>query len=180
MIQTPSKKKVLIDGGGSEMGSFNVGEQTLLPYLLDKGILSIDYMIFSHLDTDHCQGLFTILENLKVKNVIISKQGKNSKNFETLLKIIQKKKVKITVVRAIDKNSYMHILFPTKDFIKENVLNNNSIVAKFCVQNRKGQNIFSMLLTGDIEKIAENKIEELYQNTNILESTILKVAHHRF
>ena len=141
-------------------------------------------MIFSHLDTDHCQGLFTILEKLKVKNIVISKQGKNSKNFETLLKIVQNKKVKVIIVQAgdklvIDKNSYMHILFPTKDFIKENVLNNNSIVAKFCMQNNKGQNIFSMLLTGDIEQIAEDKISKLYQNTNLLKVTVLKVAHHR-
>ncbi len=42
-------------GGGSEMSSFDVGEKTLLPYLLDKGIMKIDYMIFSHFDSDHCQ-----------------------------------------------------------------------------------------------------------------------------
>ena len=35
-----------------------------------------------------------------------------------------------------------------------------------------------MLFTGDIEQIAENKLVELYGNTNTLQSTILKVAHH--
>ena len=35
-----------------------------------------------------------------------------------------------------------------------------------------------MLFTGDVEKIAENRIAELYKNTNILNSTILKIAHH--
>ena len=35
-----------------------------------------------------------------------------------------------------------------------------------------------MLLTGDIEEIAERKILEEYKNSNILKSTILKVAHH--
>lgn len=35
-----------------------------------------------------------------------------------------------------------------------------------------------MLFTGDIEKIAEEKILEKYKNSNILKSTILKVAHH--
>lgn len=39
---------------GSERGSFDVGEKTLLPYLLDKGITKIDYMIYSHMDSDHC------------------------------------------------------------------------------------------------------------------------------
>lgn len=55
LIQTPSHKTVLVDGGGSETGSFDIGEKTLLPYLLDKGILKIDYMLFSHFDSDHCQ-----------------------------------------------------------------------------------------------------------------------------
>lgn len=55
LIQTPYRKTILIDGGGSEMSSFDVGEKTLLPYLLDKGIMKIDYMIFSHFDSDHCQ-----------------------------------------------------------------------------------------------------------------------------
>ncbi len=39
-------------------------------------------------------------------------------------------------------------------------------------------NDFSMLLTGDIEKIAEEQILDEYKNVNILKSTILKIAHH--
>ena len=35
-----------------------------------------------------------------------------------------------------------------------------------------------MLFTGDIEEIAEKQILEKYKNSNILQSTILKVAHH--
>jgi competence protein ComEC len=50
LIQTPSRKTILVDGGGSETGSFDVGEKTLIPYLLDKGIMKIDYMMFSHFD----------------------------------------------------------------------------------------------------------------------------------
>ena len=64
------------------------------------------------------------------------------------------------------------ILWPVEDFTQENVLNNNSIVAKL---NYKS---FSMLFTGDIEKIAEEKILEEYKNSNILNSLILKSPHH--
>ncbi len=53
LIITPSNKKILIDGGGSEMGTFNVGEKTLLPYLLDRRITTLDYVMISHFDTDH-------------------------------------------------------------------------------------------------------------------------------
>ena len=38
---------------------------------------------------------------------------------------------------------------------------------------------FSMLITGDIEEIAEKKILETIDNTK-LKADVLKVAHHRF
>ena len=46
------------------------------------------------------------------------------------------------------------------------------MVFKFVANN------FSMLFTGDIEKIAEERMIEIYQNTNMLNSDVLKVAHH--
>lgn len=53
LIITPLNKKILIEGGGSEFGSFMVGEKTLLPYLLDRRINKLDYIIISHFDSDH-------------------------------------------------------------------------------------------------------------------------------
>ncbi|MBR3002412.1 MAG: ComEC/Rec2 family competence protein [Clostridia bacterium] len=52
-IETPGNKTILIDGGGSEIGSFDVGKSTLIPYILDRGYTKIDYIIISHFDTDH-------------------------------------------------------------------------------------------------------------------------------
>ena len=56
-IVTPQNKTILIDGGGST--DFDVGKNTLLPYLLDRGYNSIDYIIPSHFDNDHI-GRFVI------------------------------------------------------------------------------------------------------------------------
>ncbi len=39
-------------------------------------------------------------------------------------------------------------------------------------------NNFTMLFTGDIEKIAEEEITNKYIKTNKLKSIILKIAHH--
>lgn len=61
LIQTPENKNILIDGGGSEFGSFDVGENILLPYLLDRRVTTIDYMIISHFDSDHIRTDFFIL-----------------------------------------------------------------------------------------------------------------------
>lgn len=54
LIVTPKHKKILIDGGGSENSeSYDVGKNTLIPYLLDRGIKEIDYIFISHFDSDH-------------------------------------------------------------------------------------------------------------------------------
>lgn len=54
-IVTPRNKTILVDGGGSVNSSFDVGEKTLLPYILDRGYKSIDFVIISHFDNDHCR-----------------------------------------------------------------------------------------------------------------------------
>lgn len=119
------------------------------------------------------------MEELKVKTVIISKQGETSENYEKLKKIVNNEKIKIQVVKKgdrikIEKDIHIDILWPNNSkIINENILNNNSIVCKLQYKS------FSALFTGDIENIAENQILEDYNGkTQLLNSTILKVAHH--
>lgn len=173
LLVTPNNKKILIDGGEGKTS-------VLLDYLLDRRIKKIDYVIISHFDSDHCQGLFTIMKESKVKNVIIGKQFESCENYQEFLKIVKEKKIKVHVVEAgqrikIEKNLYFDVLWPSLDnVIQENSINNNSLVCKLVYKD------FSMLFVGDIEEIAEKAILEKYQNKEaILQSTILKVAHHR-
>ena len=177
LIVTPNNKKILIDGGGSE--NYDVGKNTLIPYLMARRIKKIDYIIVSHFDTDHVGGLLTVMEEIKVEKVVISKQGEDSENFQRFKDIVKEKKINVVVADKgdklkIEKNIYFDILWPNSSkFVSENVLNNNSIVCIFHYKN------FSMLFTGDIEKEAEKPIlHEYKKNLHILNSTILKVAHH--
>ena len=177
LIQTIEGKNILIDGGGSEFGSFDVGENILLPYLLDRRITTIDYLMISHFDSDHIGGVFAILENLEVKNIIISKQGETSENLKKFYEITNNKGIRTIIVKKgdiveIDKYSHFEILFPEDNLIEDNILNNNSIVARFNSLD------FSILFTGDIEEIAEKRLCELYSGTDKLEAFVLKVAHH--
>ena len=71
LIRTAKNKTILIDGGGSENSSFDVGEKTLLPYLLDRKITVLDYVVISHFDTDHCGGYKS-----KKYNYIKTRKGK--------------------------------------------------------------------------------------------------------
>ena len=173
-----SNKTILIDGGGSSYGeTFDVGEQTLFPYLLDRGIKTIDYVIVSHFDSDHCQGLNFVMENMKVKNAIISSLGQESNEYDTFINLAQKQETNLIYVKKGDiikiGEAIIKILFPDNDPIPDNEKNNNAIVFKFLWKN------VSILFTGDIEEKAENKILNLYEdNLEELKSTILKVAHH--
>ncbi len=180
-IVTPKNKVILIDGGGnSKDENYDIGKQTLLPYLLDKKINKIDYCIVSHFDSDHCGGLMYILKKLKVKNIIIGKQYEEYENYKEFIKIAKDKKINIRVVEAgekitIEKNLYIDVLWPInrEKMVIQNAINNNSLVFKLRYIN------FSMLFTGDIEEIAEKEILDKYkENTEFLKSTILKVAHH--
>ena len=179
LIVTPKHHKILIDGGGSEANkSYDVGKSILIPYLLDRGITKIDYIFVSHFDSDHVDGLLTIMKEIKVKCVIIGKQFGSCDNYEEFIKIVEDKNIKVHIVQAgqtikIEKNLYFDILWPSSDdVISENSINNNSLVCKLSYQK------FTILFTGDIEQIAEKAILEKYKGTNVLQSTILKVAHH--
>lgn len=97
LIITPYNKTILIDGGGSDY--YDVGKNILVPYLLDRRIKKIDYIIVSHFDNDHVRGLFQILRQLEVKQVIISKQGENSENFQQFIEIVKDRKIKVIVVK---------------------------------------------------------------------------------
>ena len=175
---SPIGKKILIDGGGNrDLKGFDVGENVLLPYLLDRGIFTIDYLLISHFDSDHCNGLIAVLEKLNVGVVIFSKQTEISKEYENILEIIKRKNIPIKVVEKgdriiLDKYTYLDILYP--DFkISEKDLNNNSIVAKLSYGK------FSMLFTGDVEKEAEKYLVGLdFHARQNLQSTILKIPHH--
>ena len=176
-IITPNHKTILIDGGGSTSNTFDVGKDTLIPYLLDKGYTKLDYILISHFDQDHVGGILPILEEFKVGQVFITKQEEKSENYETFLEIVKEKNLKVREVKAGDKITIgevtFHILWPMEKQIEENILNNNAMVMKLQYKS------FSMLFTGDIEEVAEKKILDTYKNhLDMLKATVLKVAHH--
>lgn len=122
------------------------------------------------------------MQNLKVGVAVIGKQGEQSENYKEFLEIAKNKKIKVAQVKAgdkiqIDENTSISVLFPTENLINENILNNNSLVAKFTYAMDETKE-FSMVLTGDIEEIAEDEIVSMYKNTNELKANILKIAHH--
>ncbi len=124
-------------------------------------------------------GILTLLEKYKVKKIIISKQTNESENYISFKRIVKEKNLDVIEVNKgdrfkIEKDVYIDILWPdNENTIKDNELNNNSIVCKLSYID------FSILFTGDIEEIAERQIiQEYINNIEVFNSTILKVAHH--
>lgn len=172
---------IMIDSGGSlsknkDGKSYDIGENVLNNYLLNRGITRLDYIMVSHFDEDHSQGFVFLLKNMKVKSVIISEQYKTSSIYEQFKQICKKQNIQIIYVRSGDeiriKDLAFKILHPKskENQISENPLNNNAIVCMVKYKNRR------ILFTGDIEKVAENEMVKEY--TNGLKADILKVGHH--
>lgn len=176
VIKSPMGKNIIIDGGNNR--DYDYGENVVVPYLLDRKITKIDFLMVSHFDADHCGGLFAVVENLKVETIILGKQDSEYENCVEFLKLAKSKNVKVISVQAedvvkIDQYSQFQILWPdSQNMIVDNGINNNSILAKFMCRD------FTMLFTGDIEEKAEKEILEKYRNSDILDCDILKVAHH--
>lgn len=168
LIRTENKVNVLIDGGENT--------KILLPYLLDRNVKKLDYVLISHFDSDHYAGVMDIIGKIKIKNLLISPQVNKTAEFEEFLEKIQKQKIQIIVVKAgdilnISKNTKLEILWPDINLSKNMDLNDNSIVSKITYKDK------TLLSTGDISTTVDNLLNSLYSKEE-LTTDILKIAHH--
>lgn len=94
LIRLPQGKNVLIDGGGSSMGSFDVGKFVLAPYLWQQRISKLDIVVLTHAHPDHLLGLLHILNNFSVSEVWTNSKTSPTKDYEIFLKIIKERGIK--------------------------------------------------------------------------------------
>lgn len=175
-IRTPDKRNILIDGGTrpAEWSSFDAGKYVVVPFLKKKRIRKLDLVIATHPDLDHIGGLLAVLQKIPVDTFIDSGTIATTQTYEDLLKIIKKKKITYRIAQKnetlpLDSNISAQVFSPISPAFKDNP-NDNSIVIKLIYGN------FTLLLTGDIGKIAESLYIEEYGEQ--LHSDILKSPHH--
>ena len=177
LIQTRAGKTLLIDGGGNAKEEYDPGKQVLLPFLAEHQIGRLDCLFVSHADLDHIGGTIAVLEKIPVKKIILGKQFEENANLEKLLQLAKRRKITVEIVEEgmeikVEKDVSLSVIWPSRENrITENGVNNNSLVFRLSYSN------FSMLFTGDIEKIAEEKILEQVDK-NRLKADVLKVGHH--
>ncbi len=166
-LEFPKGGNMLIDSGPG--GYTDAGKWVVLPFLRHKGIHALNTVIVSHYDLDHYGGLFTVLQNHKIKNLLLDNGDEDPK----LSQLIREKAICHQMGRRGDKvigypGIEIYILHPASQLDKKSS-NNNSVVVKIIY------NKVSFLFTGDIE----NKVEQkLLPFQDMLSSTVLKIPHH--
>lgn len=154
---------VMNDTGGSSNYNVSSGCIKLLKSL---GYSHIDYLILTHGDFDHMGDSIYLINNYKVKNVVLNNDSFNE--LETnLIKELKKKKIKYYQnVEKIPISNNIITILNTKEYDNEN---DNSNVIYIELNNYK------FMFMGDAGVDKEKDILERHNISNI---DVLKVGHH--
>ena len=172
-IETPTGERLLIDCGSTDVR--NLYEKRVLPFFKSNAVKSLDYIIVSHADTDHCSAIKDILatdSGVEVKALILPDVNGEDESIAELLRLGQSKGCKLQslgrgdVLRVGEVELYC-INPDSEAFYTEEERNDSSIVLHMKYLK------FDMLFTGDISEGAERRLASFLKQCEVL-----KVAHH--
>jgi len=173
LIEFPGTKKMLIDGGGSYTGTFDIGERVVSPFLWRKGIKKIDFLLLTHFHPDHSGGIPALANNFRVGEFWEGSKPVNNQNYQKFKKSLPHKLIQKTIATGYSmseagvKIKVLHPAAANKD--PSSVNNDQSLVIRLEYRT------ISILLTGDIEVRAENEILDSFP---VVKSQVLKSPHH--
>lgn len=165
LIQTPSSKNILIDGGDDN------SHHIISSYLKKQNVENIDYIIATHFDSDHIGGLDNIIDKFNVSNIYAPNYESDTVSYQNLINSCLNKNLNLQCLSSgdfinIEDNINLEVLAPS--YIQEEN-NLNSIVFRLDYKNK------SFLFTGDAEANNELNIINSYELNDI---DFLKVGHH--
>jgi competence protein ComEC len=180
LIEFPSGKKMLIDGGGLYEDRFDIGKNVIAPFLWKKKIRKIDTLVLTHPDPDHFKGLNFIASKFPIGQFWDNGVQTNSEPYLQLKKTLDGRKIKkgslhdetpLQIINGVEISILNPPVFNATQRKDRNLLdfNNSSLVMKLRFKN------VSVLLTGDIGKEAEGR---MLRKGCSLRADILKVPHH--
>jgi competence protein ComEC len=178
LVRAPSGRSVLIDGGGlARFEREDVGGSVIVPYLEAMGVRRLDALVITHADSDHCNGLISVVREVPVGLVIDgAQQGEvTATEYLELRRALAERKIRVVAAHNgqrlnLGAGARMQVLAPLQPpFRGEHADNDNAAVLRLDYGKT------SVLLTGDIERPAEERLVRRGAN---LHCTILKVAHH--
>jgi competence protein ComEC len=194
LVTFPDGRTLLIDGGGQpairqivprdgepdeifEPDTGRVGETVVSPFLWQRGYSRVDYILATHADTDHMQGLVDVAKNFRVRAALLARAPADDPDFNELAAVLQQRGVPIARISRGDVIVFddvrIEVLYPEElrsgDPAGERWDNNHSIVLRVTYGEMK------FLLTGDIEGPAE---KALLGEPASLKADVVKVPHH--
>jgi len=189
LITFPDNTTLLIDGGGrpgpmQNAGAdgeenFNretrsVGETVVSEYLWWRGLDHVDYLLATHADADHIDGLNDVARNFHVRAALVARTPANDPEFARFAKALADRQIPMRLVARGDVLRFgevtAKVLWPLALADANASSNNNdSIVLRLQLGAR------SLLLTGDIEARGENGMLGSHENLGV---DVVKVAHH--
>lgn len=190
LITAPNGRTLLIDGGGRprislrgdefeggeefERDSRTIGEAVVSEYLWHRGLSSIDFMLATHADADHIEGLNDVARNFNVGAALVARTPENDEEFERLAGTLQSVGVPVYAISRGDSLRFggveIDALWPAPEKGDASSSNDDSVVLRVRFGSR------SILFTGDIEAKTEGALVAL--EGDALRSDVVKVAHH--
>ena len=175
VVSVPFGANLLIDGGGSpEFSDYDTGARIYLPYLVEKGVTTVDAAFVSHYHKDHVQGIVAAIDNIKVKNLFIPGCMPESEWRVTLEKKAMEHNTKIWYISAnttVAFNDGLTVDITVPD--AETKLSKDENDTSLLINVSYGE--FNCLFTGDMTAFAE---KNLVRKGKAFQSEVLKVAHH--
>lgn len=157
-------KTMLIDGGSKAYGD------DIVKRLHELGIKKIDYLVGTHPHEDHIGGLYKVIDNFEIGEMILPAISTNTWTFENMLDSLIKKNIEVTspevgTIFYVGKCKCEIMLIGDGSEDEKFDLNLSTVV----IRMEYGK--VSYLFTGDA--IAANEESRKWPET-----TVLKVAHH--
>lgn len=188
LVTLPDNTTMLVDGGGRpgpfqrdqnsdeafERETRSIGETVVSEYLWWRGLDRVDYLLATHADADHIDGLNDVARNFAVRAVFVARTPRTDAEYARLVETLRTQNTRVQLIGAGDVLRFGDVSatvlwpLPLSDANAPS-RNNDSAVLRFQIGER------SMLLTGDIEAAAE---AALINSTETLHCDVVKVPHH--
>jgi competence protein ComEC len=180
LVEFPRGKRMLIDGGGLRDGRFDIGKNVIAPFLRGRKIGKIDYLVLTHPDPDHVQGLNFIASTFPIGQFWTNGSETGPESFLLLKKTLGRKNVGELALSDDSPPQTINGVrisvfnpppgrWDSEQASEGKFHNNQSMVLKVQFKN------INLLLTGDIEKEAEHRI---LRAGHPVKADLLKVPHH--
>ncbi|MFE3973059.1 MULTISPECIES: DNA internalization-related competence protein ComEC/Rec2 [unclassified Peribacillus] len=170
LIDTGGQITFPIETWAKRRKKFNTADDIIIPLLKSKGIQHLDKLILTHADSDHMGSAKELIENFKVREIVIG--GWSEEHYRDLdfVSIARVKKIKMTVTKRGDHWAVGEAAFSVlSPYEKKEDKNDSSIVLLAKLGG------LSWLLTGDMGEEGERELLSTFPQ---LQADILKVGHH--